>query len=85
LIQSWSEAKEKQEFRHSILQNDSYTFSWAFQKVPLGERITEWERLNEALHNDEARIYSINVSNTIDGGATMCLPCHQVCNYMLNL
>ncbi|KAF4529029.1 hypothetical protein B566_EDAN017484 [Ephemera danica] len=35
------------------------------------------ERLSDALQNDVARIYAINVSNTIDGGAAICLPCHQ--------
>jgi hypothetical protein len=53
--------------------NDSYTFSWAFQKLQLGQSNRSIKVLN-----DVAKIFSINVTNTIDGGAAMCLPCHQV-------
>jgi hypothetical protein len=55
--------------------NDTYTFSWAFQKLQLGQ-----SNRNIKLEDDVAKIYSINVTNTIDGGADMCLPCHQVSN-----
>ncbi|XP_068081917.1 endosome/lysosome-associated apoptosis and autophagy regulator family member 2 isoform X2 [Anabrus simplex] len=71
LIQSWTESQKKQEFVHTVMQNDTYTFSWAFQKLQLGQNPIETR-----LEDDVARIYSINVTNTIDGGAVMCLPCH---------
>jgi hypothetical protein len=59
--------------------NDSYTFSWAFQKLQLG-----LSNHNIKVGDDVARIFSINVTNTIDGGAAMCLPCHQVSAYCMS-
>lgn len=58
------------------MQNDSYTFSWAFEKLQLGQM-----RDNIGIDDDVAKIFSINVTNTIDGGAAFCLPCHQVFIY----
>ena len=69
LIQSWTESQPRQDFSYPVMLNDSYTFSWAFQKLQLGQG---------KLEDDVAKIYCINVTNTIDGGAAMCLPCHQV-------
>nr|CAD7428449.1 unnamed protein product [Timema monikensis] len=72
LIQSWTESQSRQEFTHIIMQNDSYTFSWAFQKLKLGQ-----DPMDAELDDDVAKIFSINITNTIDGGAAVCLPCHQ--------
>ncbi|XP_049781740.1 endosome/lysosome-associated apoptosis and autophagy regulator family member 2-like [Schistocerca cancellata] len=72
VIQRWTESQPRQDFVLALMQNDSYTFSWAFQKLPLDEDSNE-----EMLEDDIAKIYSINVTNTIDGGASTCLPCHQ--------
>ncbi|XP_033608891.1 UPF0577 protein KIAA1324-like homolog [Cryptotermes secundus] len=71
LIQRWTDSQSRQEFFHSVMLNDSYTFSWAFQKLQLGQ-----SNHNIKVGDDVARIFSINVTNTIDGGAAMCLPCH---------
>ncbi|XP_059468673.1 endosome/lysosome-associated apoptosis and autophagy regulator family member 2-like isoform X2 [Neocloeon triangulifer] len=73
LVQSWSGATSKHEFSHPVYTNDSYTFSWAFQKASL----SDFDILSNLLDADVARIFSINVTNTIDGGASVCLPCHQ--------
>ncbi|CAB3379879.1 Hypothetical predicted protein [Cloeon dipterum] len=73
LVQSWSGATFKREFSHSVYANDSYTFSWAFQKASL----TDYDVFSNLLDTDVARIFSINVTNTIDGGASVCLACHQ--------
>jgi hypothetical protein len=56
--------------------NDSYTFNWAFQKSQLGQSNSKIK-----LEDDVAKIFSIDVTNTIDGGAAVCLPCHQVSKY----
>jgi hypothetical protein len=61
------------------MMNDSYTFSWAFQKLQLGQ-----SNRSIKVVDDVAKIFSINVTNTIDGGAAMCLPCHQVSAYASN-
>ena len=71
LIQRWTESQPRQDFHLPIMMNDSYTFSWAFQKLGQGNSKFKFE-------DDVAKIFSINVTNTIDGGAAMCLPCHQV-------
>jgi hypothetical protein len=77
LIQRWTESQPRQDYFHSVMLNDSYTFSWAFQKLQLGQ-------INRSIKviDDVAKIFSINVTNTIDGGAAMCLPCHQVSTYV---
>jgi len=61
MVQSWSGAVAKHEFSHPVLANDSYTFSWAFQKTAL----SDFDLLSNLLDSDVARIYSINVTNTI--------------------
>uniref|UniRef100_A0A8C3L377 KIAA1324 like n=1 Tax=Chrysolophus pictus TaxID=9089 RepID=A0A8C3L377_CHRPC len=62
------ESKEKQSYTHVISKNASFTFTWAFQ------------RINEVMHNrqfinDVAKIYSITVTNAVDGVASSCRAC----------
>jgi hypothetical protein len=73
LIHSWNESQPRQDYQFLIMMNDSYTFSWAFQKLQLGQGNDKIK-----FEDDVAKIFSINVTNTIDGGAATCLPCHQV-------
>jgi hypothetical protein len=82
VIQTWSGRVPKQHFTYSIPQNGSYTFNWAFQKqawsqdgmIPYSAAGVQRLRLFDT---DSARIDSINVTNTIEGGASVCLPCAQ--------
>jgi hypothetical protein len=82
VIQTWSGRVPKQHFSYSIPQNGSYTFNWAFQKQAWSEdaglpySATGVQRLR-LFDTDSARIDSINVTNTIEGGASVCLPCAQ--------
>ncbi|CAL4108298.1 unnamed protein product [Meganyctiphanes norvegica] len=76
ILQSWTGQQPRQYYSFIITRNDSYTFSWAFQKV-------SWEKSylkpgsSRKYESDMAKIFNINVTNTIDGGASSCLPCPQ--------
>ncbi|CAH1782541.1 unnamed protein product [Owenia fusiformis] len=73
-VGEWYGRTPTQSFSYAITKNEPVTFSWAFQK-------TDWESAYEGdkvlykLSNDIAKIYSISVTNTIDGGATECRSC----------
>ncbi|XP_013411931.1 UPF0577 protein KIAA1324-like homolog isoform X2 [Lingula anatina] len=60
VVKFWSGHQEKQEFSFPITQNEEMVFSWAFQGATV---------------NEEARIYSIKITNTIEGGASVCEDC----------
>ncbi|KAB7497174.1 hypothetical protein Anas_02860 [Armadillidium nasatum] len=76
ILQSWTGRQPRQYYSYLVTRNDSYTFSWAFQKV-------SWEKsylrstTSRMFDSDMAKIFNINVTNTIDGGASSCLPCPQ--------
>jgi len=96
VIQRWVGSQPRQEFTHSILKNDSYSFSWAFQKVA-------WDALNSEgnLRDDwndpmawsrgtiddqtVVNIYNINVTNSLDGGASSCVQCQDGFLYATDL
>ncbi|XP_023228240.1 UPF0577 protein KIAA1324-like, partial [Centruroides sculpturatus] len=72
-IQSWSGKQEKQHFSYPIVLNDTYIFNWAFQRQ-------SYEEIKKHSNSDSkniAKIYEITVTNTVDGGASECLPCPQ--------
>uniref|UniRef100_A0A8C7E1H4 Endosome-lysosome associated apoptosis and autophagy regulator family member 2 n=1 Tax=Naja naja TaxID=35670 RepID=A0A8C7E1H4_NAJNA len=68
VVESWSGAKGKQSYAHLISKNASFTFTWAFQRTNQGQD-------NRKLINDVAKIYSITVSNAVDGVASSCRAC----------
>lgn len=53
-------------------------------------RQVSWEKSylrpssSRTLEMDMAKIYNINVTNTIGGGASSCLPCPKVAKYSLS-
>lgn len=85
MIQTWSGRVPRQHFTYTIPQNGSFTFNWAFQKQTWGQdgdglmgaySPSGVQRLL-SINTDSARIDSINVTNTMEGGASVCLPCAQ--------
>ncbi|KAJ6666369.1 hypothetical protein lerEdw1_000642, partial [Lerista edwardsae] len=68
MVESWSGTKEKQSYTHSISKNASFTFTWAFQRTNQGQD-------SRKLLNDVAKIYSITVTNAVDGVASSCRAC----------
>uniref|UniRef100_A0A673BA97 Si:dkey-153k10.9 n=1 Tax=Sphaeramia orbicularis TaxID=375764 RepID=A0A673BA97_9TELE len=64
VVESWEGSKEKQSFSHTMTRNTSVTFTWAFQ------------RTNRA--QDVMKLYSISVTNVLDGVAASCRACALV-------
>uniref|UniRef100_UPI00358E19CC endosome/lysosome-associated apoptosis and autophagy regulator family member 2-like n=1 Tax=Myxine glutinosa TaxID=7769 RepID=UPI00358E19CC len=67
LKQSWLGSQSRNVFLHHITSESNTTFSWIFQKTPV--------RKGQKLLKDYVRMYSISVSNVIDGVASKCRVC----------
>ncbi|CAG0879037.1 unnamed protein product [Darwinula stevensoni] len=82
-IGKWREDSSRiTHYTHPVYRNDSYIFRWVFHRVSWGDTSVDatngWKRFAEPPQHWGsviARIYTINVTNTIDGGASNCLPC----------
>ncbi|XP_078500344.1 endosome/lysosome-associated apoptosis and autophagy regulator 1 isoform X2 [Lissotriton helveticus] len=68
IIETWSGSKGKQSYTYRIVQNTTTAFTWAFQRASTHETSRKYT-------NDLARIYSIKLTNAMDGVATYCQPC----------
>ncbi|XP_061438291.1 endosome/lysosome-associated apoptosis and autophagy regulator family member 2 isoform X2 [Rhineura floridana] len=68
VVESWSGTKERQSYAHIISKNASFTFTWAFQRTNQGQD-------SRKLINDMAKIFSITVTNAVDGVASSCRAC----------
>ncbi|TNN36329.1 UPF0577 protein-like [Liparis tanakae] len=71
VVESWEGSKAKQSYSHSMTRNASVTFTWAFQ------------RTNHALDvrryvTDLVKLYSVSVTNVVDGVASACRACALV-------
>uniref|UniRef100_A0A3Q1KDL3 MRH domain-containing protein n=1 Tax=Anabas testudineus TaxID=64144 RepID=A0A3Q1KDL3_ANATE len=71
VVESWEGSKGKQTYTHSMTRNASVTYTWAFQ------------RTNHALDvrhyvSDTVKLYSISVTNVLDGVASACRACALV-------
>lgn len=89
VVQTWSGRLARTHFTYAIPQNGSYTFSWAFQKQSWNQDDQQpqdasgFSTLSAGIQRmrlfdmDSARIESINVTGTVEGGASVCLPCAQ--------
>lgn len=73
VVKAWDGSQIKQTYSHSIHRNDTYTFTWAFQKIHLNQ--DSLLPISVSAENDVAKIYEISVTNTINGGASECTPC----------
>ncbi|KAK1152277.1 UPF0577 protein KIAA1324-like isoform X1 [Acipenser oxyrinchus oxyrinchus] len=68
LVEQWSRSKEKQSYSYVVNSNSTVIFTWAFQRAAGFS--------NESRYNtDVAKIYSINVTNAINGVASSCRHC----------
>uniref|UniRef100_A0A493TIB9 Endosome-lysosome associated apoptosis and autophagy regulator family member 2 n=1 Tax=Anas platyrhynchos platyrhynchos TaxID=8840 RepID=A0A493TIB9_ANAPP len=68
VVESWERSKEKQSYTHIISKNASFTFTWAFQRINEGQDSRQFI-------NDMAKIYSITVTNAVDGVSSSCRAC----------
>nr|XP_026258612.1 UPF0577 protein KIAA1324 homolog isoform X3 [Urocitellus parryii] len=67
-VETWKGSKGKQSYTYTIEENATMSFTWAFQRTTLHETGRKYT-------NDVAKIYSINITNVMDGVASYCRPC----------
>ncbi|XP_044770021.1 endosome/lysosome-associated apoptosis and autophagy regulator 1 isoform X2 [Neomonachus schauinslandi] len=67
-VETWKGSKGKQSYTYIIEKNATMSFTWAFQR-------TTFHETGRKYTNDVAKIYSINVTNVMDGVASYCCPC----------
>uniref|UniRef100_A0A8C1MWG8 KIAA1324 like n=1 Tax=Cyprinus carpio TaxID=7962 RepID=A0A8C1MWG8_CYPCA len=65
VIESWDGIKTKQSYTHIITENSSVAFTWAFQRT---SQVRQYV-------NDMVKIYSVTVTNAMDGVASACRAC----------
>ncbi|XP_059942066.1 endosome/lysosome-associated apoptosis and autophagy regulator 1 isoform X3 [Mesoplodon densirostris] len=67
-VETWRGSRGKQSYTYIIEENATMSFTWAFQR-------TSFHETGRKYTNDIAKIYSINVTNAMDGVASYCRPC----------
>ncbi|XP_026533667.1 UPF0577 protein KIAA1324-like isoform X4 [Notechis scutatus] len=67
-VETWFGSKGKQSYTYVVEKNATTSFTWAFQR-------TAYNEAGRKYTNDVARLYSINVTNVIDGVASYCRQC----------
>ncbi|CAG0881183.1 unnamed protein product [Cyprideis torosa] len=70
-LHTWTGTQSRRSFTQPIFIDEPHTFSWGFQRTssPDSNHSHRWR-------NVVARIFSINVTNVIGGGASQCVPCY---------
>uniref|UniRef100_A0A8C2JTC4 KIAA1324 like n=1 Tax=Cyprinus carpio TaxID=7962 RepID=A0A8C2JTC4_CYPCA len=68
VIESWDGIKTKQSYTHIITENSSVAFTWAFQRTSQASDVRQYV-------NDMVKIYSVTVTNAMDGVASACRAC----------
>uniref|UniRef100_A0A8D2ET93 MRH domain-containing protein n=1 Tax=Theropithecus gelada TaxID=9565 RepID=A0A8D2ET93_THEGE len=67
-VETWKGSKGKQSYTYITEENTTTSFTWAFQRTTFHEASRKYT-------NDVAKIYSINVTNVMNGVASYCRPC----------
>ncbi|XP_009995857.1 PREDICTED: UPF0577 protein KIAA1324-like, partial [Chaetura pelagica] len=67
-VETWTGPQGKQSYTYVVQKNATTSFTWAFQRTPYRE---EGRRYT----NDMAKLYSVNVTNVLGGGASFCRRC----------
>uniref|UniRef100_A0A673BRK8 UPF0577 protein KIAA1324-like n=1 Tax=Sphaeramia orbicularis TaxID=375764 RepID=A0A673BRK8_9TELE len=68
VVESWERSKTRQTYTHIMTKNASVSYTWAFQRTNKPSDLRRYV-------NDVARIYSITVSNAVDGVSSECRAC----------
>ncbi|CAL8263616.1 unnamed protein product [Merluccius merluccius] len=68
VVESWAGTKTRQTYTHIMTNNASVSYTWAFQRTNQA-----WD-VRHRVH-DMARIFSITVSNALDGQSSECRAC----------
>ena len=63
--------------RYTVTSTEEVTFTWAFQKMDYSDSSTRSREDGQSftMVDDMARLYSVNVTNTLGGGAATCQLC----------
>uniref|UniRef100_A0A8C2AXN7 KIAA1324 like n=1 Tax=Cyprinus carpio TaxID=7962 RepID=A0A8C2AXN7_CYPCA len=68
VIESWEGSKSKQSYTHIMTEDSSVAFTWAFQRTSQASDVRQYV-------NDMVKIYSVTVTNAMDGVASACRAC----------
>uniref|UniRef100_A0A8C4IF89 Endosome-lysosome associated apoptosis and autophagy regulator family member 2a n=1 Tax=Dicentrarchus labrax TaxID=13489 RepID=A0A8C4IF89_DICLA len=68
VVESWERTQTRQSYTHVMTKNASVSYTWAFQRTNQPSDVRRHV-------NDVARIYSISVSNAVDGVSSDCRAC----------
>ncbi|XP_028814403.1 UPF0577 protein KIAA1324-like isoform X2 [Denticeps clupeoides] len=68
VVESWEGSKERQSYTHVMTKNASVSYTWAFQRTNQAQDVRQYV-------NDMVKIYSITVTNALDGVAPSCRAC----------
>ncbi|XP_013858910.1 UPF0577 protein KIAA1324-like [Austrofundulus limnaeus] len=68
VVQSWEKTNKRQTYTHVMTKNASVSYTWAFQRTNQPSDVRWYV-------NDVARIYSITVTNALDGVSSSCRAC----------
>uniref|UniRef100_A0AAR2J8P7 MRH domain-containing protein n=1 Tax=Pygocentrus nattereri TaxID=42514 RepID=A0AAR2J8P7_PYGNA len=68
VVESWSGTNGKQSYSYLIKSNFTVSFTWSFQR-------TEAYTTERQYSSDFAKIYSVHITNVIDGVASECRQC----------
>ncbi|XP_077565494.1 endosome/lysosome-associated apoptosis and autophagy regulator family member 2-like isoform X1 [Stigmatopora nigra] len=71
VVESWQGSKSRQSYSHSLSRNDSVTFTWAFQRTSNAQEVRR-------LVSDYAKVFTIHVTNVLEGVASGCRACALV-------
>uniref|UniRef100_A0A672IIG7 Si:ch211-233h19.2 n=1 Tax=Salarias fasciatus TaxID=181472 RepID=A0A672IIG7_SALFA len=68
VVESWERTKTRQTYTHVMTKNASVSYTWAFQRTNQPSDVRRHV-------SDVARIFSITVSNAVDGVSSECRVC----------
>uniref|UniRef100_A0A146ZIT8 Endosome-lysosome associated apoptosis and autophagy regulator family member 2a n=1 Tax=Fundulus heteroclitus TaxID=8078 RepID=A0A146ZIT8_FUNHE len=68
VVQSWEKTQKRQTYTHVMTKNAPVSFTWAFQRTNQPSDVRRYV-------NDVARIFSITVTNAVDGVSSSCRAC----------
>ncbi|CDW53634.1 hypothetical protein TTRE_0000189901 [Trichuris trichiura] len=65
ILSEWNGTLPKQAMKYPVMNANGTIYQWVFIR----------SQITEDVSTDQASIYVINVTNTVDGGAAGCIPC----------
>ncbi|XP_055030488.2 endosome/lysosome-associated apoptosis and autophagy regulator family member 2 [Misgurnus anguillicaudatus] len=68
VVESWEGSQMKQSYMHIMTENSTVAYTWAFQRTSQANDVRQYA-------NDMVKIYSISVTNAVDGVASGCRAC----------